>query len=114
MASKKVFVGNLSFSLSNGDLEGIFREFGEVVTAKVITDKYTGRSRGFGFVEMENEDSAQKAIDALNGKELNGRNINVNFAREQEPRGNQDSFSGGGGRGGGGGGGRRRREFDNY
>ena len=99
---KKLFVGNLSFQVSDIELEDLFKQYGEVTSAKVITDKMTGRSRGFGFVEMGTEDSARQASEALNGADLKGRPINVSFARKQE------QGSGGGGRGFGGGGGRRR------
>ena len=81
--AKKIFVGNLSFQITDFDLSDLFKEYGEVVSAKVVTDRMTGRSRGFGFVEMNAEDSAQKAVEALNGFEVKGRPINVSFAREQ-------------------------------
>lgn len=86
---KKIYVGNLSFSISDQDLMSIFAEHGEVSSASVITDRETGRSRGFGFVEMENDDDATKAISALNGKEVEGRALNVNEARPREPRNNR-------------------------
>jgi RNA recognition motif-containing protein len=76
-----IYVGNLSFKLNENDLKGIFEEYGEVISAKIITDKYTGRSRGFAFVEMENDDEAKTAIEALNGKEVNERELVVNQAR---------------------------------
>lgn len=94
----KLFVGNLSFQLSDIELGELFKEYGEVTSAKVIVDKRTGRSRGFGFVEMNVEDQAQQAIEALNGAEVKGRPINVSVARKQEfdERGNGDrDFSGG-------------------
>ena len=102
-----VYVGNLSFDVSSEQLEAMFSEFGEVVSANVITDRDTDRSRGFGFVEMGDEDSAKQAIEALNGKEVGDRALTVNEARPREDRG-----GGGGGRGGDrgrGGGGRERR-----
>ena len=102
--SNKLFVGGLSWGTSDDGLRDAFAEFGSVTDAKVITDRETGRSRGFGFVEMEN--GAEQAIEAMNGKELAGRTLNVNEARPREDRG-----GGGGGRGyggGGGGGGRGR------
>jgi len=110
-----VYVGNLSFDISSEQLEEMFSEFGEVVSANVITDRDTGRSRGFGFVEMGNEESAKQAIEALNGKEVGDRALTVNEARPRENRGGRGG-GGGGGRGGGrggdrgrGGGGRGRR-----
>lgn len=90
----KLYIGNLSFDLSEQDLQSAFAESGEVVSARIITDKFTGRSRGFGFVEMSNDDEAQQAIEKYNGVELAGRAIVVNEARPQENRG------GGGGGGG--------------
>lgn len=97
--SKKLFVGNLPFQTSSGDLEQIFVEAGTVESATVITDAVTGRSRGFGFVEMSSEEEAQEAIKLLNGKEIDGRNLTVNVARPRTERGPG---------GGGGGGGRKR------
>src|SRR6059036_2658195 len=104
---KKIFVGNLSFDTTSADLESLFSQAGTCTSATVITDRDTGRSRGFGFVEMSSASEAQKAIQELNGKELQGRTLNVSEARERSGGG------GGGGdrpRGGGGGGfgGRRR------
>ena len=96
---KKIFVGNLSFDTTSADLESLFAQAGTITSATVITDRDTGRSRGFGFVEMSSASEAQKAIQELNGKELQGRTLNVSEARER---------SGGGGGGGGGFGGRRR------
>ena len=78
-----IYVGNLSYGIDEDELTKIFEEFGEVESAKIITDKYSGRSKGFAFVEMENAADAQKAIDALDGKELENRNITVNIAREK-------------------------------
>src|SRR5882724_6481933 len=105
---KKIFVGNLSFDTTSADLESLFAQAGTITSATVITDRDTGRSRGFGFVEMSSASEAQKAIQELNGKELQGRTRNVSEARERSGGG-----GGGGGdrpRGGGGGGfgGRRR------
>jgi RNA recognition motif-containing protein len=99
--AKKLYVGNLSYDMSQDDLRTIFEEFGTVDSAQVIMDRESGRSKGFGFVEMSNEDEAQAAISALNGKQASGRTLTVNEARPREDRG-----GGGGGRGGGGGGGR--------
>ena len=101
--AKKLYVGNLSFETTNNDLEAMFATFGSVKSAQVITDRDTGRSKGFGFVDMSNDQQAQTAIDALNQKEHNGRALAVNEARPREERGGKF----GGGRGGYGGGGRR-------
>ena len=92
---KKLYVGNLGYGVSNSDLQQLFEEFGTVQSAQVIMDRDTGRSKGFGFVEMGSDAEAQAAIDALNGLNLDGRNLTVNEARPREDRG-------GGGRGGGG------------
>jgi RNA recognition motif-containing protein len=101
--AKKIFVGNLSFQTTDSDLNDLFAQFGEVESATIITDRDTGRSKGFGFVAM-NDDNAEKAISQLNGTELNGRALTVNEARPMVKR----DFGGGGGRqngrGGGGGG----------
>ncbi|MFH1844079.1 MAG: RNA-binding protein [bacterium] len=83
---KKIYVGNLSFQTSDHDLSDLFAEHGAVNSANVITDRETGRSRGFGFVEMENDAEAMKAIQELNAREIDGRNLNVNEARPREPR----------------------------
>ncbi|MFQ5540139.1 MAG: RNA recognition motif domain-containing protein [Candidatus Binatia bacterium] len=98
----KLYVGGLPFAVTDGQLEEIFREHGTVESARVISDKFTGRSRGFGFVEMSSSEEAQKAIDALNGTQLEGRTLTVNEARPQEQRS-------GGGRGRGRSGGGRDR-----
>ena len=95
----KLFVGNLAYGTTSADLEGHFRQIGETTSAQVITDRESGRSRGFGFVEMASNDDAQRAISELDGKELQGRTINVSEARERAPR----EGGGGGGRGRGGG-----------
>ena len=79
-----MYVSNLSFHTVDEDLKNLFGQYGAVSSAKVITDRETGRSRGFGFVEMENDSEAKAAIDALNGSELNGRNIVVNEAKPKE------------------------------
>lgn len=81
--SKKLFVGNLSFQIEDQDLEEVFKEFGEVVSAKVIINKFNGRSKGFGFVEMASDDGAQSAIEGLDGKEVSGRPIRVSIAKEK-------------------------------
>jgi len=101
---KRLFVGNLSFSTSSDDLEALFASAGTVESATVVTDRDTGRSRGFGFVEMSSASEAGQAISELNGREVDGRQINVSEAKER-------SRDGGGGGGGGGwrsGGGNRR------
>ena len=98
---KNLFVGNLSFQTTEGELQALFEPFGEITRVQIMTDRDTGRSRGFGFVEMTSDESAAKAIEALNGKDLGGRALNVNEARPK-PEGR-----GGGGRGFGGGGGGR-------
>lgn len=79
-----IYVGNLNFKISEDDLKGIFEEFGAVSSVKIITDKYSGRSKGFGFVEMEDADEAKAAIDGLNGKEVETRVIVVNEARPRK------------------------------
>ncbi len=78
-----IYVGNLNYNLSEDELRQIFEEFGEVVSAKIILDKYSGRSKGFGFVEMSDDEEANAAIAALNDKEVQGRNMKVNKARER-------------------------------
>ncbi|MDA8093797.1 MAG: RNA-binding protein [Betaproteobacteria bacterium] len=106
--SKKLYVGNLSYEVTGEDLQALFANYGEVQSAQVITDRATGQSKGFGFVEMSNGQEAQTAISALNGKELKGRNLNVNEARPQADSGRGGGSGGprrdGYGRGGGGGG----------
>lgn len=99
--AKKLFVGNLSYKVGDSDLQQLFAPHGNVVSAQVITDRDSGRSKGFGFVEMSNDQEAQAAIGALNGTAVDGRNITVSEARSQAGRG-----GGGGGRGKFGGGGR--------
>ncbi|MEP6636010.1 MAG: RNA-binding protein [Acidobacteriota bacterium] len=107
----KLYVGNLSFSTSSEDLQQLFGQAGTVESATVVEDRDTGRSRGFGFVEMSSKEDGEKAIEQFNGSDLNGRNLTVNEARPREDRGNRGG-GGGGGRGGyggnrgGGGGGR--------
>ena len=95
--SMKLYVGNLAFQTSSEELQELFTQAGTVESASVVEDRETGRSRGFGFVEMASKEEGEKAIEEFNGKELNGRNLNVNEARPREDRG------GGGGRGGFGG-----------
>jgi len=101
----KLYVGNLSFQTSSDDLNQLFAQAGTVESAAVVEDRETGRSRGFGFVEMSSKEEAAKAIEQFNGKEVNGRNLNVNEAKPREDRGNRGG--GGGGRGFGGNGGGR-------
>ena len=99
--NKNIYVGGLSYSVTDQQLEETFSAYGTVETAKVITDKFSGSSRGFGFVEMSTQQEAEKAIEALNGTELEGRTLTVNIAK---PRGDRPR----GGAGGGGGGNRNR------
>ena len=110
--SKKLYVGNLNFAVTNHDLEGMFSPFGAVQSANVITERDTGQSKGFGFVEMESASDANAAITALNGKDMGGRNLTVNEARPRGEGGAGGSFGSGANRGPGGprggfGGGRR-------
>ncbi len=79
-----IYVGNIPYRLSEDELKEIFQEYGTVDSVKIITDKFTGRSKGFGFIEMPNQDEAQKAIDELNEAEVDGRNLRVNEARPRE------------------------------
>jgi len=105
---KKLYVGNLPFSATEEDITAKFSVCGTVESAKLITDRDTGRSKGFGFVEMSNDSEAQAAIDKLNGQDYGGRPMTVNEARPQEKKGPRPGggggYGGGGGRGGGGGG----------
>jgi cold-inducible RNA-binding protein len=103
--AKKLYVGNLPYGMTDNDLNNLFQQHGTVQSSQVIVDRDTGRSKGFGFVEMDNADEAQAAIDALNGQEVNGRALTVNEARPREERGgNPRSFAGSRDRGGFGGG----------
>ena len=118
--NNKLYVGNLAYSMRNNDLEQVFSEFGNVVSASVMMERDTGRSKGFGFVEMSTDEEAQAAIEGLNEQSVGGRNMLVNIARPREERsggfrgGNGGGFRGGngggfgGGNGGGFGGGRDR------
>ena len=99
-----IYVGNLSWGLDQTDLEQLFSEYGPVKSANLIQDRDTGRSKGFAFVEMENEADGEKAIEALNGHEIDGRSLTVNVARPREERPRRDNNRGGYGGGGGGGG----------
>jgi len=106
--SKKLFVGGLAWATDNDSLNAAFSTFGPIEEAKVITDRESGRSRGFGFVTFENDADADRAVEAMDGKELDGRPIRVNEARERAPR-TGGGGGGGGRRGGGFGGGGRDR-----
>jgi RNA recognition motif-containing protein len=114
---RKIYVGNLSYNVTSSDLEQLFTAHGQVQSAEVISDRATGRSKGFGFVEMGSDEEAAAAIAALNGTEHDGRNLTLNEAKpkENKPRGGGGGYGGGGGggfkggRGGGGGGGGRDR-----
>lgn len=119
----KLFVGNVAYATSEEGLRAFFEEIGPVSSVKIITDRETGRSRGFAFVEFENDDDGNKAIEELNGAELDGKQLVVNEARPQEDRPRRDSgssrgYSGGGGgyggRSSGGGGGRSSRGGGSY
>jgi RNA recognition motif-containing protein len=105
---KKLYVGNLSYNVDSSELEQLFAQHGQVTSAQVINDRDTGRSKGFGFVEMANDNEAEAAIAALNGMDHGGRALTVNEARprEERPRGGGGGGGYGGGGGGGGGGGR--------
>jgi RNA recognition motif-containing protein len=105
----KIYVGGLPYSATDQQLHELFAAHGTVESARVITDKYTGQSRGFGFVEMSSPEEAKAAIAALNATQLDGRTLTVNEARPQEPRSGGGGGGFGGGRGGGGGGGKRGR-----
>ena len=103
----KLYVGNLSYNTTSSDLEQLFSQHGTVQSAEVISDRDSGRSKGFGFVQMGSDEEAQAAIAALNGQEQDGRTLTVNEAKPREDRGGGGGRGGfGGGRGGGGGGGR--------
>ena len=106
----KLYVGGLPYSATEQQLSETFGAHGTVASAKIISDKFTGQSRGFGFVEMSSDAEAQAAITALNGTEMGGRTLTVNEAKPQEPR----SGGGGGGYGGGGGGGRPGGKRDRW
>jgi RNA recognition motif-containing protein len=110
--NNKLYVGNLSFNTTENDLQDTFSAHGTVTEANLITDRETGRARGFGFVTMSSDEEANKAVEALNGAELDGRTLTVNIARPREER---SGGGGGGGRGreysGGGGGGRSNRRY---
>ena len=101
--AKRLYVGNLKYTVSSAELQEIFEQFGTVSSAQVLSDRETGRSRGFGFVEMDNDDEALAAIESLDGRDHDGRRLTVNEARPRTPGGG--GGGGGGYRGGGGGGG---------
>jgi RNA recognition motif-containing protein len=102
---KKLYVGNLTYQVGDSDLEQLFSQFGTVQSAQVIQDRETGRSKGFGFVEMDTDAQAQAAIDALHDREHDGRRLTVNEAKPREARAGSGYGAGGGGRSGGYGGG---------
>lgn len=107
--AKRIYVGSLPYSATENQLEEMFGQYGQVNSVDIISDRYTGQAKGFGFVEMANDDEAQKAIQALNGTQMQGRTLTVNEARERESGGRSGGggYGGGGGRSGGGGGGNR-------
>ena len=118
----KLFVGNLPFAVTQSDLEELFSQFGTVTSVNLITDRMSGRSKGFAFVEFETEEAAKAAVEALHGNDFQGRNLVVNVARPQEERPPRRDFGGGGGgrqggygrdnrQGGGGGGYNRDRSY---
>ena len=98
----KIFVGSLPYKVEEADLKELFEAYGEVSSVKIITDRETGRSKGFGFIEMTDDESAQKAIDGLNGTDIGGRTIAVSQAEERKPSAGGDRRGGGGGGFGGG------------
>jgi len=102
VVGKKLYVGNLTYNVNESDLEALFSQFGTVQSAQIIVDRDTNRSKGFGFVEMDTEAQAQAAIQGLDGRDHDGRNLTVNEAKPREPRSGGGGY--GGGRGGGGGG----------
>lgn len=104
--AKKLYVGGLSYSTNDAALKEYFSQAGAVESATIITDKMSGRSKGFGFVEMSSDEDAKKAVDMFNGKEFEGRSLTVNEARPMEPRAAHGGFNRGGGGGGFGGGSR--------
>lgn len=109
--SQNLFIGSLAYATTDDSLKAFFETIGEVVSARVVTDRDSGRSKGFGFVEFADEANNQKAVDELNGKELDGRAINVNLARPKEDRPRRDFNGGGNDRGGNGGGSFRQRSW---
>lgn len=91
---KKLYVGNLAFSVDSENLSQLFTQYGAVESVKIITDRDTGRSKGFGFVEMSSNDEADKCIQGLNGQDYEGRAMNISFAKPQAPRDNRSRFQG--------------------
>lgn len=110
MTKQNLFIGSLAYATTDDTLKEFFQQVGAVSSARVITDRDSGRSKGFGFVEFDNEDDNQKAVDQLNGKELDGRAITVSIARPKEDRPRRD-FGGNNDRGGNGGGSFRQRSW---
>jgi RNA recognition motif-containing protein len=110
MAQQNLFIGSLAYATTDDSLREFFAAIGPVASARVVTDRDSGRSKGFGFVEFENEDDNQKAVEQLDGKELDGRTINVSLARPREERPRRD-FNGGGNRGNNDGGSFRQRSW---
>lgn len=102
--AKKIYVGNLAFSVTDDELQQAFASFGNVTSARVVIDKMSGRSKGFGFVEIEDDGAADEAVNKMNGQTIAGRAVRVSEAKPQEPRtgggGGRGGFGGGGGRGG--------------
>jgi RNA recognition motif-containing protein len=107
---KKIYVANIPFSATEQDVRDLFSDYGEVVSAKIITDKFTGQAKGFGFVEMGSEDEAKKTISELNGKPFMGKTLTLAEARPQQPRTGFQDRKGGFGRGSGFGGGKSSRK----
>ena len=97
-----IYVGNMSFDVSESELREAFEQFGEITEVRLIMDKFSGKSKGFGFIEMPSKDEAEKAIEEMNGKEFKGRDLNVNEAKPKVDRGGRRGGSGGGRRGGSG------------
>jgi RNA recognition motif-containing protein len=117
--AKRLYVGNLGYSVTSEELQELFEQYGQVRSAQVLSDRETGRSRGFGFVEMENDEDADAAIQQLDGNDHQGRRLTVNEARPRTPGGGgggggRGGYGGGGGGYGGGGGGGRGGYGDNY
>ena len=118
--AKRLYVGNLAYTVTSDDLQALFEEFGAVRSAQVLNDRETGRSRGFGFVEMDNDDEADEAIRQLDGRDHQNRRLTVNEARPRSPGGGGGGYGGGGygggggGYGGGGGRGGSRGDYGNY
>lgn len=112
--NSKLYVGNLAYQVKEEELTDLFSAFGEVLSAKIIIDKMTGRAKGFAFVEMGSAEMAQAAIDGLDGKESLGRPLKISFAKEREPGSGGGGFRGGQGRGGGGGYQGNRDRNDSY